>query len=158
VNKFLAITSSVIFAVFGTYASATDNKELVTTDYNTFYETQVNNSDCGGYWDERTVRVCDYRTELVDVVYKKCHYQFKTGISGSFPEWETRTVKANNSCPSSWTVGKPSKRGPLGVYIYQYDTTFTQQEPKTVAFNCRWESRSVWVPVNGRDCPLIPQH
>lgn len=150
------LASSLLVIISNTYASASDKKnEVITTDYNTFYKTQVNNSDCGGYWDERTVQVCDYRTDLVDVVYKKCHYKFSYGVSGgTFPEWETRTVGANQSCPASWSVGVPHNHAPVGVYMYQHDTTFTQQEPKTVAFNCRWESRSVWVPTGGRYCPI----
>ncbi|MAD90304.1 MAG: hypothetical protein ACPGVL_17655 [Pseudoalteromonas spongiae] len=155
--KTTTLIASVFLALTFNAAANTAEQEIKTTDFNTFYDTQVANSDCGGYWDERRVRVCDYRTELTDVAYKTCHYKLMYAHSNSTaPAWETKTVLASNSCPASWTIPGPYGHAPGGVYIHQHDTFFTQQESKTVAYNCRWETRSVWVPNGGEFCPIEP--
>ena len=131
--------------------------QIKVTDYNTFYDTQVNSVNCGGYWDERLVRVCDYRTELVDVSYKRCHYRLTASAPNSdAPEWETRVVLSTQSCPANWTIAGPSGQAPGGVYMHQHNSYFTQQEEQTVEYNCRMETRTVWVPVDGEHCPIQP--
>lgn len=158
-KKVLKLVSMSVCALMIGSAVA-QNEQLVAVDYSKFYDTQVASPaspDCGGYWDERQVEVCDYKTELVDVSYKTCHYEFKYGhVNSPYPQWETRTVKADASCPNSWTVAGPYAHVPGGVYIHQYDTYFTQQESKTVKYNCRMETRTVWVPRNGKYCPINP--
>ncbi len=86
--------------LLGTAQAASTQEQIKVIDYNTFYDTQVNNVDCGGYWDERRVWVCDYRTELVDVSYKTCHYKLIAGEPyGPYTLWQTKTVLATQSCP-----------------------------------------------------------
>ncbi|MCF2908184.1 hypothetical protein L1285_07595 [Pseudoalteromonas sp. DL2-H2.2] len=139
-------------------AQAQPADTMQVTDYSTFYETQVNSASCGGYWDERRVWVCDYRTQLVNVSYKKCHYKLTAKHSAvTAPAWDTRTVLSNQSCPANWTIPGPDHYAPGGVYVHQHNSYFTQQEQQRVPYNCRWETRSVWVPNSGNYCPIAPQ-
>ncbi|WP_010606515.1 hypothetical protein [Pseudoalteromonas maricaloris] len=143
--------------LLGTAQAASTQEQIKVVDYNTFYDSQVNNVDCGGYWDERRVWVCDYRTELVDVSYKTCHYKLMHGEPyGPYTLWETKTVLATQSCPGGWTIPHPipNYQVPGGSYFHQHDTFSTQQEERRVAYNCRWETRSVWIPRGGSYCPI----
>ncbi|AXQ98299.1 hypothetical protein [Pseudoalteromonas piscicida] len=140
--------------LLGTAQAASTQEQIKVVDYNTFYDTQVNNVDCGGYWDERRVWVCDYRTELVDVSYKTCHYKFDNPSYPYAEPWATKTVRADQSCPNNWIVPDPHGYHPRGQYIHQHNTYSTQQEERRVAYNCRWETRSVWIPRGGSYCPI----
>ncbi|GAP75060.1 hypothetical protein W04_1579 [Pseudoalteromonas sp. SW0106-04] len=40
--------------------------------------------------------------------------------------------------------------------MHQHNSYFTQQEEQTVEYNCRMETRTVWVPVDGEHCPIQP--
>ncbi|WP_052713035.1 hypothetical protein [Pseudoalteromonas rubra] len=73
------------------------------------------------------------------------------------PTWDTRTVLSNQSCPANWTIPGPDHYAPGGVYVHQHNSYFTQQEQQRVPYNCRWETRSVWVPNSGNYCPIAPQ-
>ena len=69
---------------------------------------------------------------------------------------ETKTVLATQSCPGGWTIPHPipNYQVPGGSYFHQHDTFSTQQEERRVAYNCRWETRSVWIPRGGSYCPI----
>ena len=58
--------------------------------------------------------------------------------------------------PANWTIAGPSGQAPGGVYMHQHNSYFTQQEEQTVEYNCRMETRTVWVPVDGEHCPMQP--
>lgn len=152
-NNIIKLISASALALSMSHAFANEDK-FTAVDFNQFYETQVASAQCGGYWDERQVEVCDYKTELVDVSYKTCNYELRyAAANSSYPASATRTVLANQACPNNWTVGSPSGMSPGGVYVHTYDSFFTQQEPKTVKYNCRIETKVVWVPSNGQICP-----
>ncbi|MBQ4812927.1 hypothetical protein A7985_02995 [Pseudoalteromonas luteoviolacea] len=55
--------------------------------------------------------------------YKVCYYKLTAAHSNSTaPLWETKTVRASQKCPPSWTIAGPGGWAPGGVYIYQYYT------------------------------------
>lgn len=102
-------------------------------------------SGCG-YWTEREVEVCDERTVYVDEPYKQCNYtRTYTTSPNIFPASYSVSLAANGTCQAYITNGAPGYT-PHANYSLTSEEIKTRQVAKTERYNCRTESRWVWVP------------
>lgn len=157
VTAALFVISSVVSADEVNEVSNT-KESLIHLSQPDFHD-QIANRSCG-YWDERLVRVCDYRTVLVDEPYTACHYNCVSGACGYYPPTLTRTHAANHNCQASFTLGPPFGSGgnPIhpGVYQLNRSEQLTRQIERTEEYNCRMEHRMVWVQLPPDQCGYNP--
>ncbi|MEN3160237.1 hypothetical protein ABC502_17840 [Alkalimonas sp. NCh-2] len=115
------------------------------------FHDQITSQSCG-YWDERLVRVCDYRTVLVDEPYTACHYNCVGGACGYYPQTLTRTHHGNHSCVVSFNYRDNIAPVPAGVYQLVQTEQRIRQVERTEEYNCRMEHRMVWVQLPPWHC------
>lgn len=102
-------------------------------------------ADCG-YWVERQVEVCDERTVYVDEPYKQCNYnRTYTTSPAIFPASYSSSIAVNQSCQPYLTHGVPGYT-PHANYSLSSEQILTRQVARTERYNCRLETRWVWVP------------
>ncbi|MEH8017614.1 hypothetical protein MN202_10235 [Rheinheimera muenzenbergensis] len=132
------------FAVFSMAANADEKQSGLLTLTQPEFHDQVVSQGCG-YWDERQVRVCDYRTVLVNEPYTACHYN-RTYASNPalFPTTVTTTHGPQHNCQYTITHGAPGM-SPHATYHLRSSEQLTRQVERTEEYNCRMESRMVWV-------------
>lgn len=148
----------LIYATFAVFSFSTkviadeENTGLLTLSQTEFHD-QVVSQGCG-YWDERLVRVCDYRTVLVSEPYTACHYnRTHTSNPALFPTTVTTTHGPHHNCQYTITHGAPGM-SPHATYHLRNTEQLTRQVERTEEYNCRMESRMVWIQLPG--CNAIP--
>lgn len=141
--KWLIYAAITVFSISATVSADEKNSGLITLSQPEFHD-QVVSQGCG-YWDERQVRVCDYRTVLVTEPYTACHYN-RTYASNPalFPTTVTTTHGPQHSCQYTITHGAPGM-SPHATYHLRSSEQLTRQVERTEEYNCRMESRMVWV-------------
>lgn len=151
--KWLIYIAFTVFSVSATVSADDNNSGLLTLSQPEFHD-QITSKGCG-YWDERQVRVCDYRTVLVNEPYTACHYNRSyTTNPAIFPTTVTTTHSANHNCQYSLTHGAPGMT-PHATYLLRSSEQLTRQVERTEEYNCRMESRMVWVELPG--CNVNPR-
>ena len=154
----LAVDLFVVSSVVSADESKASRESLIHLSQPEFHD-QVASQSCG-YWDERLVEVCDYRTVLVNEPYTACHYDCVSGPCGYYPTTLTRTHAANHNCQTSLTLGPPfgyqgNTIHPAG-YQLSSSEQLTRQVERTEAYNCRMEHRMVWVQLPSHQCGFHP--
>lgn len=113
-------------------------------------QPQAQDPEQCGRWVSTQIEICDERTVTVQKPITHCNYTMTRGYSGKIGEKITRSFDGHIECAAQF-------EGAWGLY------TLTSQQQTTVAvqtterFNCRLETRWVWVSGgSGRFCPVNP--
>jgi hypothetical protein len=134
--------------LFSTGAIA-DNK-TTSMSVEEFQQTHVS-QNCG-YWIEREIEVCDERVVYDNEAYKQCNYNRTSTTNPSmFPTTYSISMAVNAQCYNDKTLGVPGYT-PHAVYALSGEEIKYRQVSRTERYNCRIETRMVWVPGNPRTC------
>lgn len=127
---------------------AADQKTSMTVAE--FQQTHVS-QNCG-YWLEREIEVCDERVVYDNEAYKQCNYNRTYTTSPTmFPVTYSMSIAANGQCYHEKILGAPGHT-PHAVYVLSGEEIKYRQVSRTERYNCRIETRMVWVPGNPRTC------
>lgn len=146
------LTIAIATLLFSTGAAAEHKNSMTVAE---FQQTHVS-QNCG-YWVEREIEVCDERTVYDNEAYKQCNYnRTYTTSPAIFPVNYNTSIALTAQCHYEKTLGVPGHT-PHAVYALSGEEIKYRQVSRTERYNCRIETRMVWVPGNPKTCGY-PEH
>lgn len=144
--KVLTISILTLLASVGSIADERPTSMTVTE----FQQTQVS-QNCG-FWIERDIEICDERMVYENEAYKQCNYNRTSTTSPTiFPLTYTMSIPLNEQCHYEKTLGAPGYT-PHAFYALGGEEIKYRQVSRTERYNCRIETRMIWVPGNPKTC------